>query len=79
MKAISKIQEFCKALLKTDSKISSNRFLGVFVFTPVLIIAIFTGVDTEALYIVSGLITALLIGNAIAKHQKFKANNDDLG
>ena len=79
MKALNKIQEFCKALLKTDSKISSNRFLGIFIFSPVLIIAIFCGIDTEVIYTLSALIIGLLGANAIAKHKNFSRNPDEIG
>lgn len=79
MKTINKIQEFCKALIKTGSGISSNRFLGVFIFSPVLIIAVFTGIDANIIYTISGLILALLGANALAKHKNFKQNNDEIG
>jgi hypothetical protein len=65
-----KIQEFLKAIISVDGKISSKRFLAVFVFTPVLIIALFTGFPVEVLWMVSGLVATLLGITTVEKFRK---------
>lgn len=61
------VLEFLKELLKSDSNISSNRFLGVFVYTPVLIIMIFAQIPLDYCIAVIGLIGTLLVTNAVGK------------
>jgi len=76
---MKKIMEFLKALVTANSGISSNRFLGIFVFTPVLIIMIFTGIAIDYVIAVISLISALLVTNAIAKFSKNDRNNQEIG
>ena len=68
------MKKFLYELLKSNSLVSSNRFLGIFIYTPVLIIMIFTGIGIEYVLAIIGLITALLITNAISKHRNFEKN-----
>jgi len=67
---MKKIIEFLKALMSVDGKLSSKRFLAIYVFTPVLIIALFTGFIPAVLYMLSGLIATLLGITGIEKFAK---------
>ena len=71
---IMKIREFLHKLISANGNgdISSNRFLGVFVFTPALLFLLFFSYDVEYVYAVIGLLSALLVTNALAKHKNFK-------
>ena len=62
---------FFNDLIKIDSGISSNRFLAIFIFSPALIVSIFLQLDISYVYVLSGLITALLIGNVISKNKNY--------
>ena len=64
------INDFLKRLISGKDDVSSNRVLGIFVYSPALIVMIFTGVGIEYCLAVIGLITALLITNAVSKFQK---------
>lgn len=67
---IYKIIEFLKALMSIDGKLSSKRFLAIYVFSPVLIIALFTGYPANVLWMVSGLVATLLGITGIEKFAK---------
>lgn len=76
-----KVREFLHKLISVNGgkDISSNRFLGVFIFTPALLFLLFFRYDVEYIYAVIGLISTLLVANALAKHRNFKDNNQDVG
>lgn len=77
MNILRTIGKFIIDLITPKSGISSNRFLGVFLLTPTLIIAIFLQLDISYIYVLSGLISAFMIGNAVGKHKNFKENNGE--
>ena len=66
------ISDFIMKLL-TNSGVSSNRFLGIFIFTPALLFLVFFKYDYEYVYAIISLLSALLITNAAAK---FAKNNE---
>lgn len=78
---MTKITKFLRELITPTSSISSNRFLGIFIFSPVLIFLVFFNYDHEYMYGIIGLITALLITNVVAKFSKNKKNDEknDIG
>ena len=62
-----------------NNKLSSKRFLAIFVFSPVLIIAIFLHIEPNVIYALTGLITTLLLGSSAEKFAKNQQNNDEVG
>jgi hypothetical protein len=67
---------FIEKLLGSDTGVSSNRFLGVFVFSPALLFLIFFKYDIEYVYAIIGLITALVVTNAAAKFATHNSSSD---
>ena len=74
---MNKVLEFLKQIISVENRVSSKRFLAVFIFTPVLIIALFTGFPIEVLYMISGLIAALLGITSIEKFSKNYNNRNN--
>ena len=72
------IIEFLKALVSVDGQPSSKRFLA-FVFSIVLIIAVFMQLQETTLYVLSGLITALLGITGVEKFSKNNRKSQDIG
>ena len=68
---MNKVIDFLKAIISVEGHVSSKRFLAVYIFTPVLIIALFAGFPVEVLYMISGLIAGLL---GITSIEKFSRN-----
>lgn len=75
---MKKIVAFLKQLISINGEISSKRFLA-FVFSVVLIIAIFTGIQVAVIYALSALITALLGITGIEKFAKNYGKSQDIG
>lgn len=74
---MNKAIKFLKQIITPEEGVSSNRFLGVFIYTPVLIFLLFFKYPIEYIYAVIGLLTALLITNAAAKFKKESKKNDN--
>ena len=56
-----------REIISIKSDISSNRFLGVYIFTPALLFLMFFKYPIEYVYALIGLITALLVSNTVSK------------
>lgn len=68
---MKKIKQFLIKLLQNENdEISSKRFLAIFIFTPVLILAIFWSYPINVLYLLAGLVTTLLGVTSVEKFSK---------
>ena len=67
---MKKVVEFLKAIMSIDGKLSSKRFLAVYVFTPVTIISIFVLKDVAIIYACMSLVLALLGITSLEKFAK---------
>jgi len=71
------MRQFLIKLLKNENnEISSKRFLAIFIYTPVLIFAIFFGFEINVLYLIAGLVLSLLGVTSIEKFSKNLRKND---
>lgn len=72
---MKKIGQFLMKLL-TNSGVSSNRFLGIFIYTPALVFLTFFNYDIQYVHAIIALIVSLLVTNAAAKFSKSGNNNN---
>ena len=66
-----------REIISIKSDISSNRFLGVYIFTPALLFLMFFKYPIEYVYALIGLITALLVSNTVSKFANNNLNKID--
>ena len=71
-------KKFILALVSVDGNPSSKRMLA-FIFSIVLIVAIFIGVEVTIIYAVSALITALLGITSLDRFALKNKKNQDIG
>ena len=71
-------KQFITALVSVDGNPSSKRMLA-FIFSIVLTVAIFVGIEVTVIYALSALITALLGITSIDGFSRNKKNNQDKG
>ncbi len=61
------MKQFLNKLLSTSETFSSNRFIAVFIFSPLLVYTVVARYDMEYVYSVIGLISSLLVINMVPK------------